>query len=42
MTWEICNEGLSEYDSFDIDNEEPEDFCDFLKKIGNQGKSVLY
>ena len=41
MTWEICNEGLSEYDSFDIDNEEPEDFCDFLKKDHDGCESYL-
>ena len=41
MTWEICTEGLSEYDSFDIDNEEPEDFCDFLKKDHDGCESYL-
>ena len=41
MTWEICNEGLSDYDSFDIDNEEPEDFCDFLKKDHDGCESYL-
>lgn len=32
MTWEIYNEAADEYYSFDIDNDDPEDFCKFLFK----------
>lgn len=41
MTWEIHNEDTSEHDSFDIDREEPEGFCDFLRKDREGCESYL-
>lgn len=37
MTWEIHNEAADEYYSFDIDNDDPEDFCKFLLKYDRDG-----
>lgn len=37
MTWEIYNESVDEYYSFDIDNDDPEDFCKFLLKYDRDG-----
>ena len=37
MTWEIYNEETGEHHIFDIDNDNPEKFCDFLKKYDANG-----
>lgn len=37
MTWEIYNEAADEYYSFDVDNDDPEDFCEFLLKYDRDG-----
>lgn len=37
MTWEIYNEAVDEYYSFDIDKDDPEDFCKFLFKYDRDG-----
>ncbi|EYE87247.1 hypothetical protein Q428_14355 [Fervidicella metallireducens AeB] len=37
MTWEIYNDVTGEHHSFDIDNQNPEEFCKFLKKYDADG-----